>query len=102
LVIRYPEQRSLPDIRAYFVHTDNDLFVAVVTSSILPGNWNITNSWLSLYIDTTNGRPALAQYPQIELRTLLDGNTNHSALLNGDGTGDFYLCLTPPGIGLPQ
>ncbi len=102
LVIRYPDQPTLQDTRAYFVRTDNDLFVAAVVSSSLPGSWNVTNSWLSLYIDTTNARPTLAEYPQIEIRALLDGNTNHTTLLNGDGSGNYYLCLTPPGLGTPQ
>ncbi len=102
LVIRYPDQPDLIDQRAYFVHTSNDLFVAVVVSSSLPDSWNVTNSQLSLFIDTTNAKPALAQYPQIELLAQLDGNSNHSTLLNGDGAGGYYLCLTPPGIGRPQ
>jgi Concanavalin A-like lectin/glucanases superfamily len=101
LVIRYPDQPDLIDQRAYFVHTSNDLFVAAVVSSILPDSWNVTNSTLSLYIDTTNAKPALAEYPQAELRTPLDGSSR-SAWLNGDGGGSYYFCQTPPGIGLPQ
>ena len=102
LVIRYPDQPTMPDIKALFVHTDNDLFVAAVTSNYLPDNWPITNSWLSLYLDTTNAKPALAEYLQGELRTPLDGSSR-SAWLNGDGAGGYYFCQTPPGgIVLPQ
>jgi hypothetical protein len=102
LVVRYPDQPTLPDTRAYFVHTDDDLFVAVAVSSDPPGDWNITNSWLSLYIDTTNAKPALAEYPQVQIYAQLAGNTNLTTLLNGDGAGSYYLCMTPPGIGKPQ
>ena len=73
LVVRYPDQPDIPDNRAYFVHTDNDLFVAMAASSQLPDNFNVINSSLSLYIDTTNGKPVLADYPQIEVYAQLDG-----------------------------
>lgn len=101
LVIRYPDQPEMIDQRALFVRTDNDLFVAVALSIDPPGDWNITNSSLSLYIDTTNAKPALAEYPQAELRTPLDGSSR-STWLNGDGAGGYYFCQTPPGTGLPQ
>ena len=101
LVLRYPDQPEMVDALAYFVHTDNDLFVSLAAGLALPGGWNITNSWLSLYLDTTNARPALAEYPQAELRTPLDGSSR-SAWFNGDGSGGYYFCQTPPGTGLPQ
>ena len=101
LVLRYPDQPEMTDALAYFVHTDNDLFVSVVAGIDPPGDWNITNSWLSLYIDTTNARPALAEYPQAQLRTPLDGSSR-STWLNGDEAGGYYFCQTPAGIGLPQ
>jgi len=101
LVLRYPDQPEMEDALAHFVHTDNDLFVSVATGLVLPGGWNITNSWLSLYLDTTNARPALAEYPQAELRTPMDGSSR-SAWFNGDGSGGYYFCQTPAGIGLPQ
>jgi hypothetical protein len=103
LVVRYPDQPTMPDMVAHFVRTDDDLFVAAKPSRDLPGDWSITNSWLSLYIDTTNARPALAGYPQIEIRTQLDGSGNRSTLLNGDGAGGYFLCRTATnGIGSPQ
>jgi hypothetical protein len=101
LVVRYPDQPEMTDAVAYFVHTDNDLFVSTALSIDPPGDWNITNSWLSLYLDTTNARPALAEYPQAQLRTPLDGSSR-STWLNGDGAGGYYFCQSPPGIGLPQ
>ncbi len=101
LVIRYPSQPEMIDQRAYFVHTDNDLFVATSLSIDPPGDWNITNSWLSLYLDTTNAKPDLAQYAQAELRTPLDG-TSRSAWLNGDEFGSYYFCQSGGGIALPQ
>ncbi len=101
LVVRYPDQPEMVDVTAHFVHTDNDLFVSVAAGLALPGGWNITNSWLSLYLDTTNARPALAEYPQAELRAPMDGSSR-SAWLNGDGSGGYYICQTPGGIGLPQ
>lgn len=102
LVIRYPSRPELTDRRAYFVHTDNDLFVAASVSSLLPGGWNVTNSSLSLFLDTTNAKPLLAEYPQVQILARLAGNTNLTTLLNGDDFGGFYLCLTPPGTGQPQ
>jgi hypothetical protein len=102
LVIRYPDHPELADRRAFFVHTDNDLFVATAVSIDPPGDWNITNSWLGLFIDTTNAKPALAEYPQVQILAMLAGNTNLTTLLNGDGFGSYYLCLTPPGVGQPQ
>ncbi len=102
LVLRYPDQPEMVDRRAYFVHTDNDLFVAVSVGIDPPGDWNITNSWLGLFIDTTNARPALAEFPQIELWARLAGNTNLTTLLNGDGAGGYSLCTIPGGLGPPR
>ena len=92
----------MTDRVAYFVHTDDNLFVATWQAIDLPGGWNITNSWLSLYIDTTNAKPDLAQYPQAELRTPLDGSSR-SAWLNGDEAGSYYFCQTGGGgITIPR
>lgn len=100
LVIRYPNQPEMVDQRAFFVHTDNDLFVATSLSIDPPGDWNITNSWLSLYIDTTNAKPALAEYAQAQLITPLDGSSR-SSWLNGDGFGSYYFCQSGGGITVP-
>ncbi len=101
LVIRYPNQPEMVDHRAFFVHTDDDLFVAATVSIDPPGDWNITNSWLSLYIDTTNAKPALAENPQVQLVTPLDG-TSRSSWLNGDGFGSYYFCQFGGGITIPR
>ena len=102
LVLRFPDFPTIPDATAHFVHTDNDLFVGVAVSGRLGEYGNILTSWLSLFVDTTNGRPALAEFPQVELRAQLDADTNHVALLNGDGAGGYFACFTPPDLGLPQ
>lgn len=102
LVLRYPDQPTVPDTVAQFVHTDNDLFVAITANYHDPVMGVPTNAWMSLFIDTTNAKPAVPDYSQIELRALTDGDTNHTALLNGDGVGSFYSCFTPAGIGLPR
>jgi hypothetical protein len=102
LVLRYPDQPTVPDTTAHFVHTDNDLFVAITAIYHDPVLGVPPSAWMSLFIDTTNAKPPVPQYPQIEIRALTDGDTNHTGLLNGDGVGSFYACFTPPGIGLPQ
>jgi len=99
LVLRYPDFPDVEDGVASFVRTDNDLFVAFAVD----GRLGISPSGtVGLFIDTTNARPALAEFPQIELLAQLDANTNHTALLNGDGQGGYFACFTPPGLGLPQ
>ena len=99
LVLRYPEFPDVEDGVAWFIRTDNDLFVALTVSGRLGHSPNGT---VGLFVDTTNARPALAEFSQIELLAQLDADTNHTALLNGDGLGGYFACFTPPGLGLPQ
>jgi Concanavalin A-like lectin/glucanases superfamily len=99
LVLRYPDFPEVDDGVARFIRTDNDLFVALVVNGRLG---NLPIGTVGLFVDTTNARPALAEFPQIELLAQLDADTNHTALLNGDGLGGYFACFTPPGLGQPQ
>jgi hypothetical protein len=99
LVIRYPDLPAVSDNVAYFIRTDDNLFVAFS----LNGRAGFSpNTSLSLFIDTTNGRPALAEFPQIQIKVPIDGDTNHTSLLSGDGLGGYFACLTPPNLGPSQ
>ncbi len=93
LVLRYPDFPDADDGMARFVRTDNDLFVAL---SVDGRGRSLPIASVGLFVDTTNGRPALAEFPQIEILAQLDADTNHTVLLNGDGLGGYFACVTPP------
>lgn len=88
LVLRYPDDPLTYDTVAHFVHTDNDLFVGL--KSPHPNSEAV--SWLSLFIDPTYDRPALAEDPQMQIQAFQDLDPNHRALLNGDAGGGYYYC----------
>lgn len=99
LVLRHPTLPNAQDDVAYFIRTDTDLFVAMS----LNGRLGISPSAsVSLFIDTTNGRPAFAEFPQIQVRAQFDADTNHTTLLNGDGAGGYFFCQTPSNLGPSQ
>lgn len=99
LVLRYPNSPGVSDDVARFIRTEDDLFVGITVGGRLG---TTPNTLIGLFVDTTNGQPARPELPQIQLRAQMDQDPNHTALLNGDGLGGYFLCLTPPGLGSPQ
>jgi hypothetical protein len=97
LVVRYPDDPTVADGIAYFVRTTNDLFVGVAGHRRNIGfNWPYTNTWLSLFLDTTYERPPLAEYEQAQLLAYQDYSGRYG-WLNGDGGGSYYFCSTGGG-----
>lgn len=94
LVLRYPDDPTAIDAVAYFVHTDEDLFVGVTRQRRNLAGWNETNTWLGLFLDRTYDRPALADSAQVQMLAFQDYVASHRYWLHGDGGGGFAGCFT--------
>ncbi len=92
LVIRYPDDPTAADAIASFVHTDDDLFVAVGNQRPGANGSDAAQNWLGLFLDPTYARPALAQRAQVQIQTALLVANNSNFYLNGDGDGGFSFC----------
>ena len=94
LVIRYPDEPAVADAVAYFVHTDDDLFVGIGNQRPGSNGSDPTQNWLGLFLDPTYARPALAQRAQVQMQASQLVANNSNFYLNGDGSGGYSPCLT--------